>query len=259
MNPRALIAEDEPLLAQALVAALRAAWPELEIAGIAANGVDALERIAAEKPEVAFLDIRMPGLTGLEVAAELAERGDAGTCVPRIVFVTAYDEFAVRAFELAAVDYVLKPVDPARLVQTVTRLKAQLATVPEDVTQLAARLSRLLAAPSAAAPPLAVIRASAGNTVRMVPVDEVCYFQATDKYVSVITASAELLIRLSLKELLAQLPAERFRQVHRGTIVNLAQVESARRDDRGRVTLKLRQRDETLPVSRVFAEQFKAM
>jgi DNA-binding LytR/AlgR family response regulator len=260
MNPRAVIAEDEPLLAQALVAALRAAWPELEIAAVAANGVEALERIDAEKPEVVFLDIRMPGLTGLEVAAELAERGEEGARVPRIVFVTAYEEFAVKAFELAAVDYLLKPLAPARLAQTVARMKGLLASTPDDVARLAARLSHLFATPpSTTHRPFAVIRAGTGNTVRMIPVDEVIYFQASDKYVSVVTADAELLIRLSLKELLAQLPAERFRQVHRGTIVNLAQVEAARRDDSGRVTLKLRRRGETLAVSRVFAEQFRPM
>lgn len=260
MTPRALIAEDEPLLAQGLVAQLRAAWPELEIAAIVANGVDALERIVTEKPDVAFLDIRMPGLTGLEVAAEVADRLDAGAHAPRIVFVTAYDEFALRAFELAAVDYLLKPVDPARLAQTVARLKAQLAAPPDDIAQLATRLSRLLGAPAAGAgAPLSVIRAAVGNSVRMVPVEDVCYFQATDKYVSVVTADAEPLIRLSIRDLVAQLAPDRFRQVHRGTIVNLAEVEAAVRDESGRITLKLKRRKERLAVSRIYADLFRQM
>ncbi len=177
--------------------------------------------------------------------------------------VTAYDEFALRAFELAAVDYLQKPVDPLRLGQTVARLQAQLAAPPEDLPLLVRRLAQLIEAPAptdaAAAAPLEVIRAGVGNTVRMIPLDAVCYFQATDKYVSVVTADAELLIRLSLKELLAQLPAGRFRQVHRGMIVNLAEVASAERDDNGRVTLNLRRRKESLAVSRVFAEQFRPM
>lgn len=260
MNPRALIAEDEPLLAQSLVAALRTAWPELGIAAVASNGIEALDRIVALSPEVAFLDIRMPGLTGLEVASELADRAADGAHVPRIVFVTAFDEFALQAFDLAAVDYLLKPLDPQRLARTVERLKAQLTAPAEDVAHLAARLAQVLAVPMAgAAPPLTMIRAGSGHTVRMIPVDDVVYFQATDKYVSVVTADTELLIRLSLKELLAQLPPTRFRQVHRGTIVNLAEVESARRDDTGRLSLRLRRRPESLPVSRVFAEQFRPM
>lgn len=260
MNPRAVIAEDEPLLAQSLAAGLRAAWPELDIAAFAANGVEALDRIEVLAPEVVFLDIRMPGLSGLEVASEIADRMSATARAPALVFVTAHDEFALKAFDLAAIDYLLKPVDPARLAQTVARLKAQLAAPASDIDSLVAKLGRVLnTAPAPVPEQLTFVRASTGNNVRVVPVTEVCYFQATDKYVNVVTRDAELLIRSPLKDLLAQLPPERFRQVHRGTIVNLDWVSAATRDEHGRVSLKLKGRGETLAVSRVFAEQFRPM
>ena len=265
MNPRALIAEDEPLLAQGLKDALALAWPELQVIALAPNGIEALRLAEAERPDVAFLDIRMPGLTGLEVAAELADRLNEGEPVPRIVFVTAYDEYAVKAFDLAAVDYLLKPVSAERLAKAVERLKAQLAAPKEDLAQLVSKLQRLMGAEPANAGAslgdgsLKIIRAAVGNTVRMIPVEEVCYFQAADKYTSVLTRDAEVMIRTSLKELLAQLPPDRFRQIHRSTVVNLAEVAAAVRDDAGRLSLRLKQRKETLPVSRVFAEQFRQM
>ena len=265
MHPRALIAEDEPLLAQNLKDALARAWPELEIIALAPNGVEALRIAREQRPDMAFLDIRMPGLSGLEVAAELADRLDEGEQVPRIVFVTAYDEYALKAFELAAVDYLLKPVAPERLARAVERLKAQLAAPPEDLAQLVAKLQKVVAvggvdaAGSASGAPLKIIRAAVGNTVRMIPLEEVCYFQSTDKYTSVLTRDAEALIRTPLKELLAQLPAGEFRQVHRGTVVRLAEVAAAVRDDSGRISLRLKQRKEMLPVSRIYAEQFRQM
>lgn len=265
MKPRALIAEDEPLLAQSLKDALALAWPELQVIALAPNGVEALRLAQAERPDVAFLDIRMPGLSGLEVAAELADRLEEGEPVPRIVFVTAYDEYALKAFELAAVDYLLKPVAPERLAKAVERLQAQLQAPKEDLAQLVAKLQKVIAAPGAdagAAPaegPLRIVRAAVGNTVRMIPVEEVCYFQSTDKYTSVVTRDAEALIRTPLKELLAQLPQDQFRQIHRGTVVRLAEVAAAVRDDSGRVSLRLKQRKESLPVSRVYAEQFRQM
>ena len=264
MKARALIAEDEPLLAVALKSALEAAWPELDVVALAPNGTDALRLIESERPDVAFLDIRMPGLTGLEVAAELADRLDEGVPVPRLVFVTAYDEFALEAFDLAAVDYLLKPVSPERIAKTVARLKESLAAksaVPpaDDLARLVGKLQSVIGVPQAAqGEPLRFIRAAVGNTVRMVPVDEVCYFQAADKYTSVVTHESELLIRTPLKELLGQLPQDRFRQIHRGTIVNLAEVASATRDESGRLTVRLKRRKESLPVSRVFADLFRA-
>lgn len=267
MNPRALIAEDEPLLAQGLKNALAIAWPELQVLALAPNGVEALRLIEAERPDVVFLDILMPGLTGLEVAAELADRMEEGEQVPRMVFVTAYDEHALKAFEFAAVDYLLKPVSTERLAKAVVRVKAQLAAPREDLAQLVSKLQKVIGAGTAAAdagagpgePALKIIRAAVGNIVRMIPVDEVCYFKAADKYTSVITRDAEVLIRTPLKELLAQLPQDRFRQIHRGTVVNLAEVAAAVRDDTGRYALRLKQRKETLPVSRVFADQFRQM
>jgi DNA-binding LytR/AlgR family response regulator len=263
MDPRALIAEDEPLLADSLKAALATAWPELRVAAVAPNGLEALRLIEVEKPEVAFLDIRMPGLTGLEVAAELADLLDEGASVPKLVFVTAYDEFAVKAFELAAVDYLLKPVSAQRLAVTVERLKAALlAPSPpgnDDLGRLVQKLQKVLGAQSPhAGERLTIIRAAVGNSVRMVPVEEVCYFQAADKYTSVVTREAEMLIRTPLKELLAQLEPARFRQIHRGTIVNLAEVAAATRDDSGRLSVRLKHRKESLPVSRVFAEVFRS-
>ena len=263
MDPRALIAEDEPLLADSLKAALATAWPELNVVAIAPNGLEALRLIQAEKPDVAFLDIRMPGLTGLEVAADIADRLDEGSRVPRLVFVTAYDEFAVKAFELAAVDYLLKPVSPERLVLTVERLKAALIASArpggDELAQLVQKLQRVIGAETPqAGERLTIIRASVGNSVRMVPVEEVCYFQAADKYTSVVTREAEMLIRTPLKELLVQLEPARFRQIHPGTIVNLAEVAAATRDESGRLSVRLKHRKESLHVSRVFAELFRS-
>ena len=267
MKPRALIAEDEPLLAQSLQNALALAWPELQVIALAPNGIEALRLAEAERPDVAFLDIRMPGLTGLEVASELADRLNEGEAVPRIVFVTAYDEYALKAFELAAVDYLLKPVNAERLAKAVERLKAQLAAPTADLALLVSKLQQLMRAgpanagtdPAPGVAALKTIRAGVGNTVRMIPVEEVCYFQAADKYTSVVTRDAEVLIRTPLKELLAQLPQDQFRQIHRGTVVNLAEVAAAVRDDAGRISLRLKQRKEALPVSRVFAELFRQM
>jgi DNA-binding LytR/AlgR family response regulator len=257
---RAIIAEDEPLLAAALADSLAEVWPELEIVARAPNGIEALADIERLRPEVAFLDIRMPGLDGLELAAELADR--LGEAAPLIVFVTAHDEYALEAFERAALDYLLKPVTVERLARTVARLRAQLAArrPGEDFAVLLSRLRRLFAeAPRDAAEPWRVLRAGAGNTVRMIPVEEVCYLQATDKYTNVVTREGEALIRTSIKELLARLPRERFAQIHRGTIVNLAEVAAALRDESGRVSLRLKHRKESLPVSRVYAHLFKQM
>ncbi len=247
---RAILADDEPLLSLALKTALAEAWPELEVVAVVPNGIEAVQAVERLKPEFAFLDIQMPGMTGLEAAEEIADR--MGDGAPSIVFVTAYDQFAAQAFELAAADYVLKPVSFDRLAKTVARLNTR--TAPD----LAAQLRKLLAV-TPAAETLREIRAGAGNTVKMIPLEEVCYFQASDKYTSVVTPEGESLIRTPLKELLPQLPPHRFQQVHRGTIVNLAEVAAATRDDTGRVTLKLRRRKEALPVSRVFAELFRAM
>jgi DNA-binding LytR/AlgR family response regulator len=259
MSPVAVIAEDEPLLAQQLASLLARAWPELRLAGIAANGIEALALIERERPRIAFLDIRMPGLTGLEVAAELTDRLGKDEVAPAIVFVTAYDQFALKAFELAAVDYLLKPVTDERLARCVERLKAGIDR-PLKAESLVSQLKLILSNETReAAKPLGILRAGVGDTVKMIPVEQVCYFRAEDKYTAVVTKDGEALIRMPLKDLLAQLPAGRFAQVHRGTIVNLDEVAAAARDDAGRVSLRLRNRKETLPVSRIYADLFRQM
>ena len=255
--PTAIIADDEPRLAEFLKARLAALWPELLIVGVAANGPEAQALLVAEAPDIAFLDIRMPGLTGLDVAR-------AATTPVHVVFVTAYDQYAVAAFDHAAVDYLLKPVGDERLAETVARLQAKLRTqdpVPELQAALAviARLAPLSGNVTGAPERLAWIRASAGSQVRLIAVEDVCYFQANDKYTSVFTTEGESLIRTPLKELGDQLDPNRFWQVHRGTIVNLAHVGATTRDLTGRVSLTLKTRPEKVAVSRAFAHLFKQM
>lgn len=260
MTLRALIAEDEPILAATLTKALQRLWPELEIAATCANGMDAVEQALALRPDVLFLDIKMPGQSGLEATEELAERWDGAQPFPQVVFVTAYDEYAVHAFERAAADYVLKPVNDARLGKTVERLRQRLAPsgAPADLSQLLAQMRALLP-PAPAQERLTTIRAAVGNNVRMIPLADVIYFQAVDKYVSVVTQEGEALIRLSLKELLPQLDEGKFCQIHRSTIVNMACVASASRDELGKVTLNLRNRPEKLRVSLLYAHLFRPM
>ena len=246
-RPTALLADDEPHLVAHLAQRLAALWPELRIAGTAANGLEALERIQDLRPHMAFLDIRMPGLSGLEVAARL-------TVPCRLVFVTAFDQFAVEAFEREAVDYLLKPVDDERLGRTLARLRTSLAAPPPE--DLLARLRDLLAtAPGLG--PLRWIKAQAGQTVRLVAVDEVHYFQASDKYTSVVTRDAELLIRTPIKDLAGQLAPDQFWQIHRSTLVTVRQIAGVKHDAVGRLTLHLKNRPETLQVSRGYAHLFR--
>jgi DNA-binding LytR/AlgR family response regulator len=253
--PRALIADDEPHLAAYLRERLAIAWPELEIVGIAGDGPEALRMIEDEDPDILFLDIKMPGLSGLDVARRAAEG-------IHVVFVTAFDQYAVEAFERAAVDFLLKPVSDERLARTTERLRQRLRqpsgepSVRAALDALAQALPGLAGAPSGR---LAFVRASVGNQVRIIAVDEVCYFQANDKYTSVYTADGEALIRTSLRELLDQLDPERFWQVHRGTIVNVAQVAATQRDVSGRTQIRLKSRPELVAVSRAFAHRFKQM
>ncbi|WP_194712704.1 LytR/AlgR family response regulator transcription factor [Noviherbaspirillum soli] len=260
---RALIAEDEPVLAQALAHTLQRLWPELAIEAIVQNGVQAVEKALALQPDLLFLDIRMPGMSGLQAAEALAEDWPDGRAFPLVVFVTAYDDYALQAFEQAAADYVQKPVSDARLAKTVARLQARLAApaAGDAALEQVLRQLRALAPPTAAQPAarLTVIRAAVGNQVRMIPVPDVIYFEATDKYVNVVTADSQSLIRLSLRELLDQLDPAQFWQIHRGTVVNIGQVTAAVRDEAGRLRLSLRGRTETLAVSRVFAHLFRQM
>jgi DNA-binding LytR/AlgR family response regulator len=246
----ALLADDEPHLVTHLAQRLAGLWPELEIVATTGNGLEALERIQALRPDMAFLDIRMPGLSGLEVAARL-------TVPCRLVFVTAYDQFAVQAFEREAVDYLLKPVTDERLGRTVARLRgSEAAPLPEA---LLAGLRDLIRAAPAAPGPLRWIKAQAGQTIRLVGVDEICYFQASEKYTTVVTRDAELLIRTPIKELAEQLDPAQFWQIHRSTLVNVRQIAAARPDAMGRLALQLKHRPETLPVSRTFAHLFRQM
>ena len=262
MNPTALIAEDEPLLAQALQLELARAWPDLQLLDMVGDGEAAVRAALEHRPDVLFFDIRMPGQGGLEAAAALAEDWPADQPFPALVFVTAYDQYALQAFEAQAVDYVLKPVQPARLRKTVDKLRELLAqrqggNGPMDATL--AQLRGLLAAPHQQQPLLKVIQASVGTSIRMVPVDEVIYFEAADKYVRVVDAQHESLIRTPLRELLPQLDAQVFWQVHRGTVVRATAIESVLRDEAGKLNLQLRGRKEKVPVSRLYAHLFKAM
>jgi DNA-binding LytR/AlgR family response regulator len=279
--PSCLIAEDEPLLAEGLRADLAAAWPELRVLAVVGDGHSAVTQALALQPAVCFFDIRMPGCTGLEAAQALAEDwpdGAAAPPFPLLVFVTAYDEYALRAFDAQAVDYLVKPVQGARLAACVARLRQRLADrerspagpAAEALQQTMAQLRALLggtpggvaggAAGGAATPPrLAVIQAQVGNLVHLVPVEEVLYFEAADKYVRVVTAEREHLIRTSLRELLPQLDAQRFWQIHRGTVVQARAIASARREESGKVTLTLKGRPDKLTASRLYAHLFRGM
>ncbi|MEG3062420.1 MAG: LytTR family DNA-binding domain-containing protein [Comamonas sp.] len=270
---RALIAEDEPLLRQALEQALARAWPGLEIVASVGDGLSAVRQALELQPDVLFFDIRMPGLSGLEAAAELADAWphaqEGGPPFPALVLVTAYDQYAVQAFEAQAVDYLLKPVQAQRLQTTVARLQRLLAqrassrnaAAPQDLERTLAQLRQLLQAPStpAALPRLTVIQAGAGAHIDLVPVDEVLCFEAADKYVRVLTAEREYLIRTPLKELCDQLDPEVFWQIHRSTLVRASAIRAALRDESGRLQLQLRGRAERLSVSRLYAHRFKAM
>ncbi len=259
MTPTALIAEDELLLAVNLRAELAAAWPALEVVAQAANGTAAVDMAIQHRPQLCFLDIRMPGMTGLEAAQAITEDwpGDAGA-LPLFVFVTAYDQYALQAFDAAAADYLLKPVTPERLAQCVRRLQARLAQpAAEDATL--ASLRRLLAQAATPVPRLRHLQATVGDAIELVPVDDIVYLEAADKYVRAVTAQRDYWVRAPLRELLPQLDGERFWQVHRSTVVQIDAVARAQRQENGTVVLALRQRPETLTVSRVHANRFKAL
>ena len=274
LPPTALIAEDEPLLAQALQFELARVWPELRVLASVGDGASAVQQALQLRPDVLFFDVRMPGRSGLEAAAELADEWPASTPFPALVFVTAYDQYAVQAFEAQAVDYLLKPVQTARLQKTVSKVQQALAQRAQPATNLEASLATTLsqlrhlmdaasAPPAASAGPLKVIQASVGSQIRLVPIDEVIYFEAADKYVRVLTNSPdgghEYLIRTPLKELLPQLDTNTFWQVHRGTVVRADAIDSVTRDEAGKLNLTLRGRTDKLPVSRLYAHLFKAM
>ncbi|MDP3230899.1 MAG: LytTR family DNA-binding domain-containing protein [Acidovorax sp.] len=277
--PRALIAEDEPLLAAALQLELARAWPTLQIVATVGDGLSAVRQSLALLPDVLFFDIRMPGQSGLDAAVELADawptEGTGSRPFPALVFVTAYDQYAVQAFEAQAVDYLLKPVQAARLIKTVHKLQLALMNKAQPAINLEAtmaQLRHLLAAPAmsssgaGATPtpangtaPLTLIQASSGSQIHMVPVADVLYFEAADKYVRVLTAAREYLIRTPLKELTAQLDTQVFWQIHRSTLVRASAITTVTRDEAGKLHLELAGQAEKLPVSRLYAHLFKAM
>jgi DNA-binding LytR/AlgR family response regulator len=251
----AVVAEDESLLREELVSLLRSTWPGLDIVAVCEDGGAALEAIAEHRPDVAFLDIRMPGLTGLEVAAAATEASPA----THVVFVTAYNQYAIDAFERGAVDYLLKPVTAERLAATVKRLRTRTSDSAADLASLAAIVRQLSAKLPAAAPALTWITASVGKETRLIAVEDVVYFQADNKYTVVMSADGEALIRKPLRELLDVLDPALFRQIHRSTIVNVKAVAAITRDESGRGTLRLKDRTETLTVSLPFMPLFRNM
>ena len=247
-NPTALLAEDETVLREELRAKLKSVWPELRIVGEAGNGLDALRLLDAHAPDVMFVDVEMPGLNGLEVA-----RQAQGRC--HVVFVTAYDAHAVAAFEQGAIDYVLKPFDVARLAVTARRIEQRLDTAPSNLDGLL----REIAGARPRRTYLRWINASYGNAVRLITVDDVCYFQADTGYTNVVMADGSALIRRSLKELQDDLDPATFWVIHRSTIVNANAIAGVTRDLRGRVSVKLKARPEKLPVSEAHANLFRQM
>ncbi|MFG6447506.1 LytR/AlgR family response regulator transcription factor [Roseateles sp. BYS180W] len=252
-RPLALVADDEPVLAQRLCKLLSAQWPELELLPVVHDGLTAARMIEEQQPDVAFLDIQMPGLSGLEVA-----QGIEGAT--RVVFVTAYDQYALAAFEEQALDYLLKPVEAQRLARTVARLRQALQAPPQpDSAALLAALQRLQPSGAAQGAALRYIRASQGEQTHQLPVEDVIYFHADDKYTCVRTARGEYLIRTPIHELVAQLDAQQFWQVHRSTVVNLAQVAGTRRDEASRLFVRFHGASNELPVSRAYVHLFKAM
>ena len=245
----ALIADDEEAPREQLLAALRLAWPELQIVATAANGVDAWDAFLEHEPDVCFLDIRMPGLSGIDVARRIGGKAP-------VVFATAYGDHALAAFDAGAVDYLLKPVDAERLAQTVERLRARLQpATPTATPDLQALLERLAVGSRKA--PLQVLQASVGREVRLIRCDEVIYFESDARYTRVVHEEGDALIRTPLKELLTQLDEQLFWQVHRSVIVNHRHVAAAVRVDEGHMHITLRGRPETLPVSRHFQGLFK--
>lgn len=245
--PSALIVEDEPGLRDELREQLLALWPALNVVGFAADGVDALRQIARHAPDIVFLDIQIPEPNGLDVARTLRDR-----C--HIVFVTAYDQHALEAFDNGAVDYILKPIDPARLALTVQRLQQRIDSKPADLGQILAAL------PAAKAPAyMRWITASVGNALRLITTDEVIFFQSDQKYTRVVLADSEVLIKKPLRDLMSELDPEQFWQTHRSTVVNASQIASIEPNMAGQLSLKLKGRREQLPVAEAFVRRFRQL
>jgi DNA-binding LytR/AlgR family response regulator len=248
-RPRAVIAEDEAVLRGELRSQIATLWPDLEVVASVADGNAALAALEKHRPDILFLDIQMPGLSGVEVAHRAS-----GRC--HVVFVTAHDEFAVTAFEEGAVDYVMKPVTAARLGVAIERVKSRLAAPPASLEHLLNTLAGRLSPPRGW---LRWINASLGNDLRLITVDEVCYFRSDAKYTKVVTASQESLIRKPIRELAEELDPEFFWQVHRSIIVNASEIAGMQRDFGGRIQLRLKHRPELLPVSQPYSARFRQM
>ncbi|HEX6795529.1 MAG TPA: LytTR family DNA-binding domain-containing protein [Casimicrobiaceae bacterium] len=248
-RPTGVIAEDEPLLRRELAETLAALWPELAIVASAEDGTQALTALHAHQPDVMFLDIAMPGLSGLEVA-----RAASGRC--HVVFVTAYDQYAVGAFEHGAVDYVMKPFERARLAAAIARVRERIANVPANLEGL---LNSMIERSAARRRYLRWITVAHGRSVRLIPVNDICYFQADNKYTLVVTASAQSLINKTIRELIDELDPETFLQVHRSTVVNVNAIAAVHRNLSGRLEVQLKSRNETLAVSATYAHLFRQM
>jgi DNA-binding LytR/AlgR family response regulator len=246
---KAVIAEDEPVLRVELRKTLATLWPELVICAEAEDGIGALRALNEHAPDILFLDIQMPGMSGLEVA-----RQASGKC--HVAFVTAYDKYAVAAFEQGAVDYVMKPFSPSRLATTVARLKEKMADVPANLDGLLKALAQIT---NGAQQHLRWITASQGDELRLITIDEICYFQSDAKYTLVVSPERESLIRRPIKELIAELDPQTFWQIHRGTVVNVNAIAGVQREIGGHLRIKLKQRKETLPVSEPYMYLFKSM
>jgi DNA-binding LytR/AlgR family response regulator len=247
--PTAILAEDEPILLAQLQAKLAKLWPELEVIATAEDGAAALEALEDRTPDFMFLDIQMPEMTGLEVARHVGARS-------HVVFVTAYDQYAIQAFETGAVDYVLKPMTDERLSLTIERLRAKAATPPPDLTALLAQLAQQAGAKRER---LQWIKATVGQQLRLIPVSDVLFFQSDEKYTRVVTRDSEALIKTPIRELLDGLDPEVFWQIHRSTLVNAAAISGVTRDFRGQARVKVKGRDEELVVSRIYSHLFKQM
>ncbi|MBC7624567.1 MAG: response regulator transcription factor [Aeromicrobium sp.] len=256
MNLTAIIAEDEPILRAQLKTKLSKLWPDLKVVADVGDGEAALEAIAEHQPHLAFLDIQMPEMTGIEVARSLAAN-KALKC--HIVFVTAFDQYAVDAFNTGAIDYVLKPYSDDRLQAAVERLKERLGAVPLQPQNLESLMQQLAARLNPAVGKLKWIKANIGSNLRLIPIDEVLFFQSDEKYTLVATKEFDALIKTPIKEILDGIDSERFWQIHRSTIVQAAAIDAVTRDFRGQATVKVKGRKENLTVSRPFSHLFKQM
>ncbi|MGE5098146.1 MAG: LytR/AlgR family response regulator transcription factor [Betaproteobacteria bacterium] len=247
--PTALLAEDEPILRAQLEAKLRKLWPELEIVASVEDGAAALEVLEETTPDFVFLDIQMPEVNGIDVARRVADR-----C--HVVFVTAYDQYAIQAFEAGAVDYILKPASDERLATTIERLKSRAATAPPDLKSVLARISEQIGGKRER---LQWIKATVGQNLRLIPVGDVLFFQSDEKYTRVVMADGEALIKTPIRELLDGLDPDAFWQIHRSTIVNANAIAGVTRDFRGQAHVRIKGKDETLVVSRIYSHLFKQM